>query len=138
MLQSCWLANLDAVNKCHSCILSSDVFSGISVLKRYHLFSIYTNVNISITALYRGSPASCTVTVTAVNLSGVFSVMALSSECSFATLIMSCLPEFLAGFLFLMCLKKDLSLVSATCSSDFLFCLPCCALTFNLPEFMIY
>lgn len=124
MLQSRWLANLGAINKCCSYIPSSAVFPGVSVLKRYHLFSVHTNVNISITVLYRGSPASRTVTIAAVNLSRVFSVMPLSSECSFTPQIMSCLPEFLAGFLFLMCLKKDLSLVTANCSSDFLFVLP--------------
>lgn len=70
---------------------------------------------------------SCIVTVTAVNLSGVFSLMPLSSEYSFTTLIMSCLPEFLTGFLSLMCLKKDLSLCSASCTSDFFVCFACLA-----------
>lgn len=98
-------------------------FSGFAVLKHHHFFSIHANLDISITVLYRGSQVPHTVTIAAVSLFRVFFVMPLSSECSFTALNMNCLTEFLAGFLFLMCLKKDLSLVFPSCSSDFfLFC----------------
>lgn len=116
-------------------------FSGFAVLKHHHFFSIHANLDISITVLYRGSQVPHTVTIAAVSLFRVFFVMPLSSECSFTALNMNCLTEFLAGFLFLMCLKKDLSLVFPSCSSDFffvLFCLACCVFTFNLPVLVIY
>lgn len=93
------------------------------MLKHHRFFSIHANLDISITVLYRGSQVPHTVTIAAVSLFRVFFVMPLSSECSFTALNMNCLTEFLAGFLFLMCLKKDLSLVFPSCSSDFfLFC----------------
>lgn len=116
-------------------------FSGFAVLKHHRFFSIHANLDISITVLYRGSQVPHTVTIAAVSLFRVFFVMPLSSECSFTALNMNCLTEFLAGFLFLMCLKKDLSLVFPSCSSDFffvLFCLACCVFTFNLPVLVIY
>lgn len=84
VLQPCWPANLGATNACYSYIppfwcffffLSPDV----TLLKHYHLFSIHTNLNISIAFLYRGSQVSHTVTITTVNLFNVFSVMPLSS-----------------------------------------------------------
>lgn len=84
-------------------------FSGFAVLKHNYFFSIHANLDISITVLYRGSQVPHTVTIAAVSLFRVFFVMPLSSECSFTALNMNCLTEFLAGFLFLMCLKKDLS-----------------------------
>lgn len=83
VLHPCWPANLGATNACYSYIppfwcfffLSPDV----TLLKHYHLFSIHTNLNISIAFLYRGSQVSHTVTITTVNLFNVFSVMPLSS-----------------------------------------------------------
>lgn len=115
-------------------------FSGFTVLRHHHFFSIHTSLGTSIAVLSRGSQVPHTVTIAAVSLFRVFFVMPLSSECSFTALNMNCLTEFLAGFLFLMCLKKDLSLVFPSCSSDFfvLFCLPCCVFTFSLPVLMIY